>query len=78
MNKTGIGWTGKTWNVWSGCEKVSPGCKFCYAETRAERFHGGNAFPNGFELTTREHKIAEPLKLKQPGVRSAKLSFTAT
>lgn len=27
---TGIQWTNKTYNPWTGCLKVSPGCKFCY------------------------------------------------
>lgn len=26
-----------TWNPWRGCEKISPGCKFCYAEKQAKR-----------------------------------------
>jgi protein gp37 len=30
MGKTNIEWTGYTWNPWSGCHKVSPGCKNCY------------------------------------------------
>ena len=68
MNKTEIAWTELTWNVWSGCDKVSPGCKFCYAETLAERFRGGTGFPNGFELTVREHKITDPLKVKEPSL----------
>lgn len=29
---TGIAWTRSTINVWHGCDKVSPGCKHCYAE----------------------------------------------
>ena len=28
--RTGIGWTERTWNPWHGCRKVSPGCKHCY------------------------------------------------
>lgn len=32
-----IEWTDHTWNLWEGCEKVSPGCKHCYAER--ERDH---------------------------------------
>lgn len=36
-----IEWTDATWNPWEGCEKVSPGCKFCYAEARDKRFTGG-------------------------------------
>jgi len=34
---TGISWCHHTWNGWWGCEKVSPGCKRCYAETWAKR-----------------------------------------
>jgi protein gp37 len=28
-----IAWTDDTVNVWIGCDKVSPGCKHCYAES---------------------------------------------
>lgn len=35
-----IEWTDATWNPTRGCVKVSPGCKYCYAETFAERFRG--------------------------------------
>lgn len=28
-----IAWTDSTANFWMGCFKVSPGCKFCYADT---------------------------------------------
>lgn len=31
--KTIIAWTTHTANFWMGCQKVSPGCKHCYAET---------------------------------------------
>lgn len=66
MNNTGIIWTEATWNPMSGCEKISEGCKFCYALTLAEQKRGTAAFPNGFDLTIREHKLREPFKLKQP------------
>lgn len=33
-----IQWTTSTWNPLWGCEKVSPGCKFCYAERLIKRF----------------------------------------
>lgn len=48
--ETGIKWTwlprpdgregtpGKTFNAWIGCEKVSAGCAFCYAEELDDRF----------------------------------------
>lgn len=65
MDKTGIIWTEKTWNPMSGCQKVSQGCKFCYAETIAKNY-SGKAFPNGFDLTYRPHKLVEPYKWKEP------------
>lgn len=34
---TGIEWTQSTWNPFSGCSKVSPGCKHCYAIPFAAR-----------------------------------------
>lgn len=32
-DNTNISWCDATFNPWIGCVKVSPGCKFCYAET---------------------------------------------
>jgi len=66
MNNTAIIWTEATWNPMSGCAPVSEGCKYCYARTLAENKRGGVAFPDGFDLTIRPHKLIEPLKLKQP------------
>ena len=37
---TTIEWTSKTWNPVTGCTKVSPGCKYCYAERITKRFGG--------------------------------------
>ncbi|EQD47748.1 Phage Gp37Gp68, partial [mine drainage metagenome] len=33
-----IEWTDATWNPVTGCNKISQGCKHCYAERFAERF----------------------------------------
>ncbi|NBS69878.1 phage Gp37/Gp68 family protein [bacterium] len=33
-----ISWTHHTFNPWWGCEKISPACTHCYAETFAKRF----------------------------------------
>lgn len=38
LPKTKIPWADYVWNVTTGCTKVSPGCKFCYAEAYANRF----------------------------------------
>lgn len=32
-----IEWCDHTFNPWSGCQKVSPGCQHCYAEALAKR-----------------------------------------
>lgn len=36
---SGIEWTEHTFNPWWGCQKVSPGCENCYADTFSARFH---------------------------------------
>jgi protein gp37 len=36
-----IEWTDRTWNPVRGCQRVSPGCKHCYAELQANRQKGG-------------------------------------
>lgn len=38
MADTHIEWADKSWNPVTGCTKVSPGCKHCYAEGVADRF----------------------------------------
>jgi protein gp37 len=68
MNNTEIRWTELTWNPASGCQKISPGCKHCYAETIAENKRGTAAFPVGFDLQLRPHKMREPFKVKAPSM----------
>ena len=63
-----IEWTDATWNVVTGCEKVSPGCDNCYAETFAERWRGipGHHFETGFDVTLRPERMMLPLKWRKP------------
>jgi len=63
-----IEWTESTWNPVRGCLKVSPGCKHCYAETFAERFHGvpGHPYEHGFAPRLVPEKLAEPLYWASP------------
>lgn len=68
MNETAILWTQRTWNPTSGCAQITEGCKFCYALTLAEQKRGTRAFPNGFDLTIRPHKLREPYALKTPSM----------
>ena len=63
-----IEWTDATWNPVRGCTKLSPGCKFCYAETIAERFRGvpGHPFEQGFDLRLVPDKLDQPLTWRRP------------
>ncbi len=40
-DKSKIEWTDSTWNPVTGCQKVSPGCDNCYAESITIRFKRG-------------------------------------
>ena len=67
-DNSAIEWTDATWNPVTGCTKVSPGCDHCYAETFAERWRGtpGHPFENGFDVTLRPERIAQPLRWRKP------------
>ena len=39
MQNSKIEWTDHTFNPWWGCQRVSPGCEYCYAETMAHRYN---------------------------------------
>jgi protein gp37 len=67
-DKSAIEWTDATWNPVTGCSKVSPGCKNCYAERLAARLHamGNPRYTHGFEPTLHEDQITLPLRWKQP------------
>lgn len=68
MAASSIEWTEATWNPLTGCTKVSPGCKFCYAERMAKRLQGMGQprYKNGFELTLQPGALALPLNWKKP------------
>ncbi len=63
-----IEWTESTWNPVTGCIKVSPGCKHCYAERLAERLQamGQRNYRNGFKLTLQPHMLDLPLHWRKP------------
>jgi protein gp37 len=67
MAKTTIEWTEATWNPVTGCTKISPGCKHCYAERMALRLRamGQPNYKNGFELTLHERMLSVPLSWKK-------------
>ena len=63
-----IEWTDATWNPVTGCSKVSPGCKHCYAERMAKRLQamGQPNYANGFEVTLQPHMLELPLEWTRP------------
>jgi protein gp37 len=66
--KSNIEWTEATWNPVTGCTKISPGCKHCYAERMSFRLQamGQRNYANGFELTLHERMLEKPLSWKKP------------
>jgi len=68
--RTAIEWTEQTWNPTTGCIKVSPGCKHCYAELMAKRLEamGVKGYENGFEVTLHPDRLQEPMRRKKPTI----------
>lgn len=66
--KSSIEWTEDTWNPVTGCSKVSPGCKHCYAERMAARLKamGLHAYRDGFKLTLQPQALDIPLRWRKP------------
>lgn len=65
-----IEWTEQTWNPVTGCTKVSPGCKHCYAEVMARRLKAMNAagYEDGFSLRLMPERLEQPLRRRKPTV----------
>jgi protein gp37 len=63
-----IEWTDATWNPVTGCDKISPGCKHCYAERMAKRLKAARNpnYTRGFELTLQPQMLTRPLEWKKP------------
>jgi protein gp37 len=59
-----------TWNPVTGCTKISPGCKLCYAERIANRLHamGQDRYRNGFRTTLQPDLLDAPLRWSRPRV----------
>lgn len=62
-----IEWTEATWNPTSGCTKISPGCKNCYAETLTKRLKamGQQKYKQGFQYVEHPSDIDLPLTWKK-------------
>ncbi|MBX0291941.1 phage Gp37/Gp68 family protein [Hymenobacter sp. HSC-4F20] len=68
MAQSSIEWTELTWNPTTGCNKISAGCKNCYAEVMAKRLKamGIDKYAKGFELSLHEDELTRPFSWKQP------------
>lgn len=66
--QSSIEWTEATWNPVTGCSKISPGCKHCYAERMALRLQsmGNPNYRNGFKVTLQDNMLDLPLRWKRP------------
>jgi len=70
MAQSSIEWTEMTWNPTTGCDKITAGCKFCYAEVMSRRLKamGVEKYANDFELTVHEDELNTPYTWKKPRV----------
>lgn len=71
---TGISWTDSTHNPWSGCFKLSAGCKFCYAAALPPSMRRNAIWgPDGARVRASAAYLAEPhawsAKAAKTGVR---------
>ncbi len=66
--QSSIEWTDATWNPVTGCSKISPGCKHCYAERMAKRLQsmGQPRYRDGFKLTLQSDVVEQPLTWRKP------------
>lgn len=66
-----IEWTEQTWNPVTGCVKVSPGCKYCYAEVMSRRLQamGAPGYEKGFRtVSLLPERLEQPLRRKKPTI----------
>ena len=63
-----IEWTEATWNPVTGCDKISPGCRHCYAERMARRLQlmGQPNYARGFEVALHPRALDIPLNWRRP------------
>lgn len=68
MKTSKIEWTEATWNPSIGCDKISKGCKNCYAEVMAKRLKamGSPGYEDGFKFKIMPERLKAPLKIKKP------------
>ena len=70
MANSSIEWTELTWNPTTGCDKVSAGCKFCYAEIMSRRLQamGVDKYKDGFKIRCHEEALTIPHGWRKPAM----------
>jgi protein gp37 len=70
MAQSSIEWTEMTWNPTTGCNKISAGCKYCYAEVMSRRLQamGIDKYKDGFKLRMHEDALLIPYGWKSPKI----------
>ncbi len=70
MKDSKIEWTEMTWNPSIGCNKISEGCKFCYAESMSKRLQAMKTpgYENAFEFKIMPERLDYPKNIKKPTV----------
>lgn len=70
MAQSSIEWTEMTWNPTTGCNKLSAGCKFCYAEVMSRRLQamGVEKYKDNFKLRIHASELDTPYTWKKPKV----------
>lgn len=65
---TDIQWTDETWNPVTGCTKISPGCRNCYAERMSKRLRGRYGYPadEPFRVTLHPDRLDQPYRWRKP------------
>jgi protein gp37 len=70
MAQSSIEWTEMTWNPTTGCNKISAGCKYCYAEVMTRRLEamGIEKYKDGFKVRVHEDALDVPYSWKKPKI----------
>ena len=67
MAQSSIEWTEMTWNPTTGCDKISQGCKLCYAEVMSKRLQamGVEKYKDNFDVRLHEKELETPYRWKR-------------
>lgn len=70
MKNNKIEWSQESWNPVTGCDKVSAGCKNCYAERIADKLYGYGVkkYRNNFKVTMHPSHLNDPYKWMFPKI----------